>query len=550
MKIRLALSMLPLATAALAQPPSCPVDRAVEAVQKGDPAAAADLFELATRCGATEARTYYDAACAAALAGRKDAAVDFLEQAVAQGYHDAEHLAADTDLSSLHGDPRWPGLVASVEEAKRRNDSLWGGKAFASAYRETLTEDEKVAGLSVVWAEARSNFAFFDQVPDLDWDAAYLEWLPRVRAARSTAEYYRELQALVAKLGDGHTGVSYPRELRPYFWSRPALETELVEGRVFVAAVLDPALEAKGIAPGAEILEIDGEPVEAYAAARVRPYQSASTPQDLDTRVYRQDLLRGAEGTRVRLRLEDPAGGRREVELERLSPAGLWELAPRPADFEITPLGDGFLRIDLRSFNSEEVFTRWKEHWPEIAAARGLVLDVRENGGGNSLNGWNILATLVDRPFAVSAWKSRRYVATFRAWDRGEGWYLGSPGFGDPDPEMRYAGPVAVLIGPRTYSAAEDFLVAFDVAGRGDLVGEATGGSTGQPLFVPLPGGGSVRICTKRDTYPDGKEFVGVGIQPTVAVSRTVADLRAGHDAALEAAVDRLRARLASGAKR
>ena len=94
-----------------------------------------------------------------------------------------------------------------------------------------------------------------------------------------------------------------------------------------------------------------------------------------------------------------------------------------------------------------------------------------------------------------------------------------------------------VLTSARTYSAAEDFAVAFDTMQRGRIVGEATGGSTGQPLIVALPGGAMARICTKRDTYSDGREFVGVGVQPEVVVHPTVADFRAGRDTVLEAAL-------------
>ncbi|MFZ2489908.1 MAG: hypothetical protein WA208_00350 [Thermoanaerobaculia bacterium] len=52
-----------------------------------------------------------------------------------------------------------------------------------------------------------------------------------------------------------------------------------------------------------------------------------------------------------------------------------------------------------------------------------------------------------------------------------------------------------------------------------------------------LPGGGAARVCTKHDTYPDGREFVGVGIQPQVVIRPTVADLLAGKDTVLDAAV-------------
>jgi hypothetical protein len=56
-----------------------------------------------------------------------------------------------------------------------------------------------------------------------------------------------------------------------------------------------------------------------------------------------------------------------------------------------------------------------------------------------------------------------------------------------------------------------------------------------------LPGGGNARICSKRDTYPDGREFVGIGIQPDKVVRPTLADLRAGRDTVLEAALKELK---------
>lgn len=75
---------------------------------------------------------------------------------------------------------------------------------------------------------------------------------------------------------------------------------------------------------------------------------------------------------------------------------------------------------------------------------------------------------------------------------------------------------------------------------RGSLVGEPTGGSTGQPLAFGLPGGIIARVCTKRDRYPDGTEWNGIGILPTVPVHPTVAALQAGRDPVLEAALSAL----------
>lgn len=59
-------------------------------------------------------------------------------------------------------------------------------------------------------------------------------------------------------------------------------------------------------------------------------------------------------------------------------------------------------------------------------------------------------------------------------------------------------------------------------------MGERSFGSTGQPYYFDLPGGGSARGCTKKDVYPDGREFVGYGVKPDVEVKPTLQDFLQG----------------------
>ena len=46
-----------------------------------------------------------------------------------------------------------------------------------------LSIPERLYGLSLIWKEAAYNFAFFDRIPELDWDAAYREYIPQAIAA-------------------------------------------------------------------------------------------------------------------------------------------------------------------------------------------------------------------------------------------------------------------------------------------------------------------------------------------------------------------------------
>jgi len=162
---------------------------------------------------------------------------------------------------------------------------------------------------------------------------------------------------------------------------------------------------------------------------------------------------------------------------------------------------------------------------------------VRNNRGGSSSIGYKIISYLIDKPLFGSHWKTRQYLPAFRAWGREEQWYEGNHDTIEPRAENHYSGPVVVLTGPGTVSAAEDFVVALHASGRAILVGQKTAGTTGQPLMIKLPRGGKARICTKRDMYPDGREFVGIGIIPDVKVCPTQESTAAGRDTVLVKAI-------------
>lgn len=438
-----------------------------------------------------------------------------------------------------------PGTASAQDAgqaAAEREARLFDSPALASPYRENLSEDEKIAGLSKFWSEVKYNFVYVDKLKELDWDRLYLEYLPRVRATSSTAEYYRVLMELCAKLQDGHTNVYPGPELRDTAMARPLLMTQLVEGRVLVRDVLDPALLAQGLVPGTEVVEVDGEPVMAYAGREIAPYVSASTPQDLAQRVYGFHFLMGPADKAPRLGLRDAGGRTFEVAARRVDWGSFGKAAAAHRQpFELRRLPGNVAYVALNGFGDSKAADAYLAAFDQIATSAALIIDVRNNGGGNSGEGYRVLATLTDKPFATGKWSTRQYLPTYRAWQRPMPDFEGKPGEQQPDGKRHYRGPVAVLTSAGTYSAAEDFVVAYEAMRRGPIVGEATGGSTGQPLFVQLPGGGMARICTKADTTPDGRAWVGHGIQPTIKAAPTVADLRGGRDTVLAAALTALK---------
>ena len=138
-------------------------------------------------------------------------------------------------------------------------------------------------------------------------------------------------------------------------------------------------------------------------------------------------------------------------------------------------------------------------------------------------------------------WKTRKYLPAFRSWGIPEEWYEESMGTIQPSPEKRFSGPLVILTGHTTYSSAEDFVVPLKFSKRAKIVGDITGGSTGNPLNVQLPGGYVLRICAKRDSFPDGEEFVGKGIEPDIKVKLTQKNIYEDKDVVLEKAIEIIR---------
>jgi carboxyl-terminal processing protease len=391
----------------------------------------------------------------------------------------------------------------------------------------------RVAGFARLWSEVRQNFVFLDQRPELDWESVLERYLPEVMAAQSQAEYLSVLKRAMALLHDGHSGImaSDDRDM-------PALRIESIEGKPVVTAVAATAeMAASGVRPGMEIIEVDGRPAAAVIEDE-KQYVPASTAQDRDARAFPL-LLAGSSGSIATVRLRGIDGELHEARLARnltsVRRSAPWTQQPA---LEFRMMENDIAYVSVNSFGSDTVVKEFDKVFPQILGAKGLIIDVRNNGGGSSDIGYSLIARLIDKPITqTSVWRTRDYRPVFRAWDRPMPLFEGGDsGVVEPRGERPFSGPVAVLIGPHTYSAAEDFLVPLKMSGRARLVGTPTGGSTGQPLIVEVYGA-YARICTKWDRMPDGTEFVGVGVQPDVPVELTRQAIAAGRDLVLERAV-------------
>jgi carboxyl-terminal processing protease len=476
---------------------------------------------------------YFELGEAYAIQGKTHQALEYLNRlaTVIQNSAVARALEENHHFDSLRKEPGFLAVIAK----ERQYEHYWDSAALNTPFHESLPDDEKLAGLSKFWSEVKYNFAYPEKLIQLDWDRLYLESIPKVLTAKSTLAYYQELMRLCARIGDGHTNVYFPDKLD--VMAKPPLRTGLVEGHIMILDARSPSLETRDLRAGMEILDVDGVPALEYARRDVEPFVSASTPQDRENRTFWYGFLRGPAGKPVHLKVRDAAGKEFERDVDR---QGYHDVVRMPLlDFRMLPGNVAY--VGLNDFSNNDLVKQWRDTLPKIANASALILDLRLNGGGSSGIGYEVIKSLVDRPVPTSRVMMRRYNPTDRARGTLMDWTELQAGSFQPGDGPRYSGPVVVLSGPATFSAAEDFLVAWKNSGRGKIIGEPSGGSTGQPLGFALPGGGSARVCTKRDTFPDGTEFVGKGIAPEILVRPTLADVRAGKDTVLERALDFLK---------
>lgn len=108
---------------------------------------------------------------------------------------------------------------------------------------------------------------------------------------------------------------------------------------------------------------------------------------------------------------------------------------------EIRMLPGAVAWIVLRTFEDAALATEFEARFSEIANAKALILDVRENGGGDSGTGYRILACLTANPFQTSRWRTRDYSPTYRAWGRAEAVHAEEAGIVQPNGKLSTPAP-------------------------------------------------------------------------------------------------------------
>jgi C-terminal processing protease CtpA/Prc len=399
----------------------------------------------------------------------------------------------------------------------------------------------------------RREYAFTEH-KNIDWDAVSDEFRPRFEEAEDNEDpvaYRLALRDFAWSIPDTHIGGPFDQELflQETGGGLGMAVREIADGRILVNFVLEggPAAEA-GIEPHAEIVEIDGQPAADFISANI-PWSSPFSTEANKRLQQLRYAIRFPVGTEVEVSYMNP--GDEEATTATLEAvqenaslavssfnAGLtgFEL---PVEYDILDSGYGYVKIF--SFFDNEVLTvqLWERmiQTMNAAGALGLIVDLRQNSGGNGFLADQMAGYFFDEEVVVG----------------NTGYYAEDIDdfFFDPELEekiyppaenLRFHGPLAVLVGPACVSACEFFAYDLTLLENSTVVGYyPTAGAGGSVEQFLMPEGEFFQMTIGRAVDAEGNIHIeGQGVVPDVTVPLTEENLFSEGDPVLDAAVEAL----------
>jgi carboxyl-terminal processing protease len=379
----------------------------------------------------------------------------------------------------------------------------------------------------------------------VDWLALKEELRPRAEAAGTLGDLRRVLAEMVSRLEQSHFAV-IPQEavdtLNPFESDVSGevgdigLEARLVDEQLVVTSVDEGgAASEAGIAPGWVILYVGEDTVANLMDAISERGSRYGTGFLLWESVGFR--LGGAPGAVRSVGLLDQENAVRELDLE-LQPD-----ESEPVKFGNLPTF--FSRFDSHAVSSEEhgveVGVIWFNFWmvplvrhidravDEFRDMDGIVIDLRGNRGGVGAMTAGLAGHFLDEPVSLGTFRTRQTELQIRANPRRV-----STGGQRVEP---FDGPVAVLIDEVSGSASEMFAGGMQSIGRVRVFGTTSVGGVLPASMDRLPNGDVLYHAFADFTTPDGVKLEGRGVIPDEPIPLSRAELLAGRDVPLEAAL-------------
>lgn len=378
-----------------------------------------------------------------------------------------------------------------------------------------------------VWEQVRERY-FDPSFQGVDWQGVREELRPRAAEARGEAELYVVLRRMLGVLHDPHTRVYAPGESTDWRVQRyvsVGVAVRELSGQVVVTDVeRDSEAEHAGLRAGDTVVALDGEPAAQLVARRLA--EQAAGASAVARLVTVTHLFDGARNSAVRVTYAR-AGEKRErqASLQR-------EPRMRLPSFDVREEGHGVRLVRFNIFTAEVAAQFARALRSELKGARALVIDLRDNGGGEAESMADLASTLLPAGLSLGRFTDRSGAVRLEPFTR-------AALLSTADSFERFRRPVVLLTNARTASAAEVFAASLRETNRASVIGEATCGCVlGIRRRHHLPDGGILDISEMDYHTARGTRLEGAGLRPDVTVEPTREDLRRRRDRALERALE------------
>ena len=205
-----------------------------------------------------------------------------------------------------------------------------------------------------------------------------------------------------------------------------------------------------------------------------------------------------------------------------------WKTGPLTHDF-LSNNEVGYIRYSSFMSNFSEsqinlVLERYKD-------TKGLILDLRENGGGSIFNIPKLLGHFAASK-TLAGYTITRDGPNHDDFSEKEKFYITS------SEGTKYLKPVIVLIDKGSYSATTSFALATKAFPNITLMGDATGGGGGLPNGGQLPNGWTYRFSISQLLDLNGNNYAEDGVPADIDAAFNWTDLT--KDEILEKAIDEI----------
>lgn len=416
------------------------------------------------------------------------------------------------------------GPIAGISTAPVSNSDPSGYRFQAN---QTLILAERYAvGFDHCWAAMRDHF-YDEKLGNSNWAKVRVKYRPLAAKALSIDSFSTVVNLMLGEINGSHLGFRAPSEIRggaPVSESSTRAWSEITRhpGVRLVEGFAGPGWKIRDVLPGGMA---DKAKSRLYPGEVILKIDGKVVQPGMDSSI----VLNGPADLPMKLQVQGLDGKEREVSLLATNPLQLPFLLYRKwvednqALVEKQSQGKfGYIHISAMDMTS---FVKFEEElYAQAAGKDGLVIDVRENGGGSTAD--HLLTSLTQPVHAIAVPR-------------------GSAQGGYPQDRKVYATwnkPIVVLCNQNSFSNAEIFSHAIIALQRGKVVGVPTAGgviSTGALQIMDL---GTLRMPF-RGWYgiKDGEDMELHGAQPHVVVWPEPGEMPKGIDRQLEKGIEVLR---------